>query len=249
MSHSNQSFEDSSSPKPSTVNDHSLPNDSIVIRYEIVDPTTYMDNPTHAFNDPFYTSTVDEKIGSIIIEVLAKYQALMNANVNITIQQVKDQLRDGKMKHSDIYDLFDKFYMDMPAPVHIDSDFLNPESMSVLSEKHRLHAELKQQVKHVSTMISTLRDVLKTSKTDDCCRNVDCKSKLGTKCDNLVGTKCEDLVAVLGKMVSNDKFDDDDQSVSRRSDEEVDELEALVQPKKKAGKKLRRKPKLKAGKN
>jgi hypothetical protein len=135
---------DSSSPAPSSVNRIHIPDDSMIIQYEQTDPTRILDNPSHSFGNKFSNDHVNEKMGVILVELLEKYQKLSTINSNITIQTVKHDLQKNELKASEIYDILDKFYVDLPDINCVNSSWLTPETLVFISEKQKLHKSIKE---------------------------------------------------------------------------------------------------------
>jgi len=146
---------DSSSPAPSSIPQIRIPDDSMIIRYESVDPTRVLDNPCHLFGDTFYDQHVDEKVGSLVGGVLSMYQKLAHLNADITIQNVKYDLQQDDMKNSEIYDLLDKFYVDLPDVNCVNSSWLNADTLTILLEKQSLHKTIKHDLGLLQAAMST----------------------------------------------------------------------------------------------
>ena len=147
----------SSSPAPSSIPQIRIPDDSMIIRYESVDPTRVLDNPSHLFGDTFYDQHVDEKVGSLVGGLLTMYQKLAFLNADITLQNIKFGLQQDDMKNSEIYDLLDEFYVDLPNVNYVNSSWLNATTLSVLLEKQTLHKTIKQNLEQLQTALAASR--------------------------------------------------------------------------------------------
>lgn len=154
-------MEDDTSPAPSSapssIGNIKIPNDSLLIQYDSIDPTDVIDNPSHAFGDDFYESCVDEKLGVMFIGVLESYQKLAHANNTLTLSVLKNQLMEEKLKNSHVYGLLDKFYMDVPDVVSVDSTFLNENTIPLFLEKQKIHASIKAQLEALSATMTQVR--------------------------------------------------------------------------------------------
>ena len=153
MSHTHNS----SSPAPSSIPQIRIPDDSMIIRYESVDPTRVLDNPSHLFGDTFYDQHVDEKVGLLVGGVLSMYQKLAHLNADITIQNVKYDLQQDDMKNSEIYDLLDKFYVDLPDVNCVNSSWLSADTLTILLEKQSLHKTIKHDLGLLQAAMSTAK--------------------------------------------------------------------------------------------
>lgn len=152
----------SGSPSPTQPKNTIIPDDTILIQYESVDPTRVLDNPSNYFGETFFEEKVGEKIGASFVEMLLKYQELANTNMNITIQSVKHKLKNDDMKTSDLYDLLDKFYVDVPDIVSIDSSFVTVDLLPLFLIKHDLHKDIKKRLTNLSDTFQILLDNHKT---------------------------------------------------------------------------------------
>jgi hypothetical protein len=148
---------ESYSPAPSAQHIH-IPDDSMIIRYDQADPTRILDNPSHSFGDTFFNDHVCEKMGSILVELLEQYQKLSTVNSNITIQTVKHDLKQNELKVSEIYDLLDKFYVDLPDINCVNSSWLTPDTLIFISEKQNLHKSIKENLVLLQKVIETSKD-------------------------------------------------------------------------------------------
>lgn len=155
---------DNSSHAPSSVNDMHMPDDSLLIRFDQVDPTIFIDNPDHAFNDPFYHEKVDEPLGAALLELLSRYQELVNANINLSIQTIKKSLQDDELKNGDVYDILDKFNDDIPDVVHVNSSFLSESTLPLFLAKQTLHCDINKKLKQLSDLIGNLSNAAKAAK-------------------------------------------------------------------------------------
>ena len=158
---------DSSSPAPSSTHHIRIPDDSMIIRYDQADPTRVLDNPSHSFGDTFFNDNVDEKMGSVLVELLEQYQKLATINSNITIQTVKHDLRQDDLKISEIYDLLDKFYVDLPDINCVNSSWLTPETLPFISEKQKLHKAIKENLATLQKIIETSRGMESNDKESE----------------------------------------------------------------------------------
>lgn len=158
----------SSSPAPSSVPQIRIPDDSMIIRYESVDPTRVLDNPSHLFGDTFYDQHVDEKVGSLFGGLLTMYQKLAYLNADITIQNIKFFLQQDDMKNSEIYDLLDEFYVDLPNVNYVNSSWLNATTLSVLLEKQTLHKTIKQNLELLQTALAASKKNAQPKETTVC---------------------------------------------------------------------------------
>lgn len=159
---------DSSSPAPSSIPQIQIPDDSMIVRYESIDPTRVLDNPSHLFGNTFYDKHVDEKVGSVVGDLLTMYQKLSFLNASITIQNVKFDLQHDELKNAEIYDLLDKFYVDLPDINCVNSSWLNADTLSLVVDKQNLHKSIKENLKVLQTTLSTLgRKKSSNSKVDE----------------------------------------------------------------------------------
>jgi len=161
MSYDTASHE-SGSPSPTQPKNTLIPDDTILIQYDSVDPTRVLDNPSDYFGETFFEEKVGEKIGASFVEMLLKYQELTNANMNITIQAVKHKLKNDDMKTSDLYDLLDKFYVDVPDIISVDSSCMTVDFLPLFLLKHELHKDIKSRL---TKMSETFQSLLENHKT------------------------------------------------------------------------------------
>lgn len=159
------SSEPRDSSSPSTVKQLRIPDDSMIVRYESTDPTDMLDNPNHHFGDDVYDRIVPEKLGGILIELLEKYQKLTQVNSNITLMNVKHLLQRDELKIAEIYDLVDKFYVDVPDINCVSSSWISQDHLPLLLEKQNLHVDIK---KTVGLLQATIDNTRETVATDDC---------------------------------------------------------------------------------
>ena len=168
---------DSSSPSVSSANHFRIPDDSMIIRYESTDPTNILENPRHHFGDEVYERVVSEKLGGVLVELMEKYQKLSQVNSNITVMNTKHLLQQDELKVADIYDLVDKFYVDVPDINCVNSSWVTKENLPLLIEKQNLHMEIKKGL----VLLQTTLDVSKQyepdhpheCEDDDVCAKID----------------------------------------------------------------------------
>jgi len=154
---------DHGSPAPSTVRHVPIPDDTMILQYASVDPTRVLDNPRHRFGDGS-TPPVEPATGAVVEELMALYQKLAHLNATITIQSVKFDLQRNELKSSEVYDLMDKFYMDLPDINCVSTSWLTPETLALIVEKQTLHETIKQ---HLQTLHSILTDAPKTDSASE----------------------------------------------------------------------------------
>lgn len=145
----------SASPAPSSVADHfqRLPSEALLVQFDNVDPTRSLDNPRHAFGDSYADHAVSAATGQQVILLLELYVALMKTNATISLQSVRASLERKDLKVSTVYDLLDKFYLDLPAVVGLPSQWLGVEALPYLDEKRTLHEQLQTQLKAFQSIL------------------------------------------------------------------------------------------------
>lgn len=146
------------SHSPSSTRSLRIPDDSMIIRYDSTDPTDVLDNPRHHFGDELYDRVVPEKLGGILVELLEKYQKLSQVNSNITVMNVKHLLQRDEFKVADIYDLVDKFYVDIPDINSVNSSWISQEHLPLLIEKQNLHIDIKKSLVVLQTTLDNTKD-------------------------------------------------------------------------------------------
>jgi hypothetical protein len=166
-----------SSPPPSTVKHLRIPDDSMIIKYESTDPTDLLDNPRHQFGDDVYGRVVPEKLGGVLMELLEKYQKLTLLNSTITSMNVKHLLQQDELKIGEIYDIVDKFYVDVPDINCVNSSWITQEHLPILLEKQTLHTDIRKTLVLLQTTIENTREFCGI---DECCGRVceqECENK------------------------------------------------------------------------
>lgn len=146
------------SHSPSSTRSFRIPDDSMIIRYDSTDPTDVLDNPRHHFGDELYDRVVSEKLGGVLVELLEKYQKLSQVNSNITVMNVKHLLQRDELKVADIYDLVDKFYVDIPDINSVDSSWITPEHLPLIVEKRNLHVDIKKSLVVLQATLDNTKD-------------------------------------------------------------------------------------------
>ena len=163
----------SSSPSPSSVQETDF-TAGLSIQYQTVDPTFFLDNPKNQFGSTFRDCPVDEKLGSLFVDLLLSYQSLSNSNINIAIQNIKNILSDGRLTNSDIYELLDKFFINVPDVGKIDSSFITFENLPLFISKHELHLQISEKLKKMNEILQRLQIVEEKNFSDgnECNNNV-----------------------------------------------------------------------------
>ena len=156
---SNQDYEETVySPSPSTIlPENTIPNYSVMIKYEPVDPTLILENPRDEFGEVFTDHPVDEKLGSMLVEILLQYQALSTLNLNMAIQNVKNNLTLNQLHHAEVYDLLDTFFLNVAEVGKIDSSLISVDNIPLFVSKHALHADIAQKLKDLQEDLKKLR--------------------------------------------------------------------------------------------
>ena len=135
----------SSSPAPSSVREIRIPDDSVIINFTSVDPTCVLDNPIHFSQGS--ASSDDCQVNSIVAhqlqQLLESYRDLAVVNMNISIDNINHQLQNGDIRNSKIYDLLDKFFIDVPDIVGINASWLTPVTIQSLVKKQEIHQNIK----------------------------------------------------------------------------------------------------------
>jgi hypothetical protein len=133
----------------------------MIIQYDSVDPTRVLDNPSHLFGDTFFDQKVNEKVGACLIDLLDHYQKLSNVNVNMTLQTIKFELQHDELQNSEVYNLLDKFYVDIPDINCVNSAWISADTLPLMIEKQNLHKSIKEKLK----LLQSIFDIMKTKTT------------------------------------------------------------------------------------
>ena len=150
------SMSSSSSPAPSSIPDIRIPDDSIIVHFTSVDPTQVFDNPIHSGTGAFECDCkVNTEVSDKLIQVLQQYRNLVSVNFDISINNVKHQLKSGELKSRHIYDLLDKFFMDVPDIIALDASWLTKESVEHLIQKQHIHEDIKSTLYDLNTSMAT----------------------------------------------------------------------------------------------
>jgi hypothetical protein len=157
MSESSSENNSSSPSAPMSPRGIQIPDDSILIQYNSVDPTRVLDNPSQYIDD-FYQLSVDEKVGCMLVELLQKYQELSYNNMELSIYSIKHKLQKDQMKYNEIYDLVDKFFVDTPNTTTIPSSFITSDALKLFTKKQVIHEEIEQKLKNFNEMIEKLKE-------------------------------------------------------------------------------------------
>jgi hypothetical protein len=147
----------SNSPVPSSVDDNTIPENCIVIRYESIDPTNYLENPENLFGvreKEFLTTTLNDEIGTTLSDLLDQYKNVMAMNVEISNQAVKTEIGKKNITNGDVYNLLDKMYTDIPDVFNIDASFLNGESLNLFIQKQNLHKIIRQNLEKIGNSLA-----------------------------------------------------------------------------------------------
>ena len=161
-----ESSQSSSSPAPnSPPRKYNIPNESMIIEYNVIDPTDVLDNPRNVFGTTFNQYSVNEKTASIFVDLLLKYQQLSQANMELNVKYIKHMIQLDDFKTDDVYDLLDKFYTDIPQILPINANFLNTDRFKMFISKKELHDDIKDKLVKLDNLLKV--DYNSESKTDN----------------------------------------------------------------------------------
>jgi hypothetical protein len=86
-------------------------------------------------------------------------------NIEISINNIKQQLVKGDIRSHHIYDVLDKFFMDVPDIVALNASWLSKDSVEHLIEKQKIHEEIK-------SSLGVLNELMCAGGTESVCDDV-----------------------------------------------------------------------------
>jgi hypothetical protein len=162
MSQSSECYtEESSSPAPSHAAEIRIPDDSLLLNFTSCDPTKILDNPI--LNDCCNDSDVSLCVGDTFINILELYRDLTLINMNMSISNLKKQHNCENLKNTRIYDMLDKFYLDLPDVVAIDAAWVSEQSVRSIIDKENIHHAIQEH-------LNRLRFLMDGNECDKYCR-------------------------------------------------------------------------------
>ena len=127
---------------PEDPNEFNIPDDAVVVQYPKLDPADVLEDPSLIYGDErknFYDQPMDEKLGSQLVELAETYGELSHASLDISLAILKHKLQENALKHSEAYEVLDKFYNDYPDTFPIPGSFLGEEHLPLFAKKLTLH--------------------------------------------------------------------------------------------------------------
>ena len=162
--------ESSSSPAPSSIRELRIPDDSVIINFTSVDPTHVLDNPIHSncmnsdyatcANTMYCDCTVNPKTADKVQRILCLYRDLALMNMNITIDNIKQQMQNGEIRNPKIYDILDKFFIDVPDIVGMNASWLSEQALLSLMKKQQIHIDIKSSLLDLNSSMNESSDPL-----------------------------------------------------------------------------------------
>lgn len=143
---------DSSFPEPQD-DEVEIPDDAVVVQYPSLDPASLLNNPELKYDNDGSDDPVDEKVGSLLVELLDQYRKLAACSFEINMQIAKYRLNQDDLKQKDAFDLLDKFYKDFPNVSPVPGSFVDVEHLKLLNDKLQLHLECHKMLKNFSTVV------------------------------------------------------------------------------------------------
>jgi hypothetical protein len=202
----------SSSPAPSSIPEIRIPDDSVIINFTSVDPTCVLDNPIHSVHG---SSLDDCEMNSIVAHqlqrLLESYRDLALINMNISIDNINHQLQNGDIRNSKMYDLLDKFFIDVPDIVGLKASWLSASTIQSLVKKEETHQNIKCYLDELNCAMRIETPSLNQECSTDVCQH-ECTAEVVT----------EPEVSIVEN--------------SNQSEEETSKVQAQTQKKKKAKK-------------
>ena len=229
--------EESSSPAPTHAAEIRIPDDSILLNFTSCDPTIILDNPKFdEFSIDFDVSQgfedVSEEVGDMFIKTIELYRDLALININMSILILKRNQPCG-LKTTRIYDVLDKFYLDLPDIVAVDAAWVSEASVRSIIDKEKTHAAIKE---HLDCLKCLMNGGVCVNSPDLC--NNQCKTQQDRQSDKKVfvkPTSCVDIEEPVCDLVA---------PVVLEVDADISEPFTQVLKKKKGNKRGNKKPKL-----
>ena len=141
----------SSSPAPSSIPEFRIPDDSILVHFTSVDPTYALDNPIYSSD---CKCNVTSPISDKLMQLLHLYRDLVAINIDISINNIRQQLTSGDIQSQHFYDLLDKFFMDVPDIVALNASWLSKDSVEHIIHKQKIHDEIKSSLDALNVLLT-----------------------------------------------------------------------------------------------
>jgi len=153
------SSDSESSPAPEEIHEeYNLPDDALVIQFPNLDPNEVLENPELDFENEFKDQPLDEKMTNTLRELLDSYKALAICSFDINTYIVNWRLAHGGVKQKDVFDILDKFYRDYPDASPIPAESINENSMQLMTDKLKLHAQCKGQLDAYASVVKVAKE-------------------------------------------------------------------------------------------
>ena len=166
----------SSSPAPSSIPDMRIPDDSVIVHFTSVDPTHALDNPIHSIGGLDCECKVNSQVSDKLLKLLHLYRNLVSTNFEISINNVKHQLLTGDLKSRHIYDVLDKFFMDVPDIVALNASWLTKESVEYIVQKQMIHEDIKSTLNELNVLMTTETEAKQCTDEWNCQNTIDLNS-------------------------------------------------------------------------
>lgn len=140
----------SPSPAPEDPNEVHVPDDCLIIKYPILDPSQALENPTLVAVEEEkgpYDELISEKVYDTLSEIINLYEKIAINSFAISKSVVAHRMKARDLCYRDVFPILDKFYNDYPDTFIIPGTFLDPNHLKLFADKLSLHQQCAYSMK------------------------------------------------------------------------------------------------------